>query len=464
MNKRPNILFFFTDDQRFDTLSGLGHPVVRTPNIDKLMARGTSFTRAHIPGGTSGAVCMPSRAMLHTGRSLFHLEREGQSIPADHVTMCECFRDAGYDTHGIGKWHNGRESFSRSFGGGAEIFFGGMSDHWNVPCYSYDPDGKYTETRPICVSAFHSNEVVHRDCDHVTTGKHSSELFADAAIDYLSERDSEIPFFLYVSLLAPHDPRTMPEPFRAMYDPEDIPLPENFMAYHPFDNGALHIRDEKLAEFPRQPDEIRRHIAEYYGMISHLDNEFGRVMAALDATGERDNTIVVFAGDNGLAVGQHGLMGKQNLYDHSVRVPLIFAGPGVPEGEKRDAWVYLFDIFPTLCELTNVTAPPSVEGRSMRSCLDAPTSTIRDSLYLAYTGTIRGVRKDNYKLIKYAVHGTRAIQMFDLANDPSELRNLAGSTDAKDIQAQLESELERLRDEWDDTAHPMGETFWKAWA
>lgn len=462
-SKRPNILLFFTDDQRFDTIGALGNPVIKTPNLDRFIAGGTAFTRAHIPGGTSGAVCMPSRAMLHSGRTLFHLGREGQEIPVGHTTLGECLQGAGYDTYGIGKWHNGRESFARSFSGGDEIFFGGMADHWNVPCYRYDPTGRYAAERPVCLNPWSSNEVRREGCDHITPGKHSSELCADAAMGFLDARDRARPFFLYVALLAPHDPRTMPEQFRAMYDPDDMELPGNFMACHPFDNGALDIRDERLAAFPRKPDEIRRHLAEYYGMISHLDHEFGRVLEALEAAGERENTIIVFAGDNGLGVGQHGLMGKQNLYDHSVRVPLIFSGPGIAAGERREAWAYLLDIFPTLCDLGGVDIPASVEGRSLAPCLAASGATVRDSLYLAYTNTMRGVRKGDHKLIKYAANGSKAVQLFDLAEDPLELRNLAGAVSVRDVELELERELVRLRDDWDDLQHPMGAAFWSQW-
>ena len=129
MGAKPNILLFFTDDQRFDTLGALGHPHVKTPNVDRLMARGTTFTHAHIPGGTSGAICMPSRAMLHTGRTLFHLEGAGNTVPDDHTMLGERLQQEGYRTFGTGKWHNGHAAFARSFSDGGEIFFGGMGDH-----------------------------------------------------------------------------------------------------------------------------------------------------------------------------------------------------------------------------------------------------------------------------------------------------------------------------------------------
>ena len=461
MGEKPNILFFFTDDQRFDTIRALGDNAIQTPNLDRLVASGTAFTRAHIPGGTSGAVCMPSRAMLHTGRTLFHIEGEGQGIPMEHTTLGECLQTAGYDSYGIGKWHNGRESFARSFNGGDEIFFGGMQDHWNVPAYHYDPTGHYESRYPFVMDPSLTNMLQHRQCDHMTLGKHSSELFADAAVSFLECRSSARPFFLYVSLLAPHDPRTMPGQFRTMYDPGEVELPRNFMPRHPIDTGALDIRDERLAQMPREPSEIQRHIAEYYAMISHLDHEFGRVIEALESTGQRENTIIVFAGDNGLAVGQHGLMGKQNLYDHSVRVPLIFAGPGVPEGEERDTRAYLLDIFPTLCELTDTAVPGSVEGKSLVPSLGDPGVSLRDSLYLAYAGTIRGIRSGGHKLVEYAANGTRGTQLFDLEEDPLEMRNLIGENGMEDVVAGLRSEMHRFRDDWDDTAHPLGQTFWE---
>ena len=327
-NQKPNILFFFTDDQRFDTIRALGNKDVQTPVLDRLVAEGTTFTHAHIPGGTSGAICMPSRAMLHTGRTLFHLDGAGQSIPNDHVMLGEHLQANGYRTWGTGKWHNGPASFARSFSDGAEIFFGGMDDHWNVPAFNHDPTGKYDSVLLQCPNPNQSNALKIRKGDHVTAGKHSSELFAEGAIDWLEKYDTDDPFFMYISFMAPHDPRTMPQEYLDMYDPEDIPLPENFMGGHPFDNGDLKVRDEVLEDFPRDPYKVRQHIAEYYAMITHLDAQMGRVLDTISACGMADNTIVVFAGDNGLAVGQHGLFGKQNMYEHSVRVPLIFSGPG----------------------------------------------------------------------------------------------------------------------------------------
>ncbi len=461
-SRRPNILFFFADDQRFDTLRALGNPHIHTPTLDRLAAAGTSFTHAHIPGGTCGAVCMPSRAMVHTGRTLFHLEGSGQAIPESHTLLGEHFRAHGYRTFGTGKWHNGARAYARSFSDGAEIFFGGMDDHWNVPAFDFDPTGQYAGRLPVVRDFSRSNAVTYRRGDHVTAGKHSTELFADAAVDFLERHRGPEPFFLYVAFMAPHDPRTMPGQYHDLYDPEDIPLPPNFMGGHPFDNGELKVRDELLADFPRDPVEVRRHIAEYYGMISHLDAEMGRVLDVLERTGRAGETLVVFAGDNGLALGQHGLMGKQSNYDHSVRVPLLLAGPGVPRGARTAALVYLLDLFPTLCELAGVPAPESVEGTSLVPAFHG--APVRESLLLAYRGFQRSVRTRRYKLIEYAVRGRRTTQLFDLDEDPWELRNLAGDPNYGGKLRELRNELARLRRAWDDGQSEWGREFDQAFS
>jgi arylsulfatase A-like enzyme len=459
--RKPNILVLFTDDQRFDTLGALGNPAIQTPHLDALVRRGTTFTHAHIPCGTSGAVCMPSRAMLHTGRTLFHLQDAGSSIPEDHTLMGEHLRANGYHTFGTGKWHNGPASYHRSFCSGAEIYLGGMADHWNMPASDYDPTGKYDNIKPTCPNPWFRNTIWPEHCDYITPGKHSSELLADAAIDFLRDYEGDDPFFAYVSFLAPHDPRTMPEEFRTMYDPDNVDLPPNFMPEHPFDNGELDMRDEALAAKPRQEAEIRRHIAEYYAMIAHLDHEIGRVLATLDEQGLTDDTIIVFAGDNGLAVGQHGLMGKQSCYEHSVRVPLVFAGPGVPENAKRDSYVYLLDIFPTLCSMVGLDLPRSVEGTDFSDAIASDGIPVRDTLFAAYCACQRMVKDRDYKLIEYVVDETHTeTQLFDLHDDPWELTNLADDPGLADTLARLRSELCRWRDDWDDPASPWGQVFW----
>ena len=415
--QRPNILFLFADDMRASTIRELGNDVIITPNLDRLVQNGTAYVNNYIMGGTSGAVSMPSRAMLMTGRNLFSIDREGQSIPKEHTMMGEAFRNAGYQTFGIGKWHNGQEAFNRCFGDGGEIFFGGMTDHWNVPAFDYDHTGEYAARIPYTVN-FETQRVAFRDADHIKSGKHSSELFSDQAIAFINNYDVKNPFFMYVAYMAPHDPRVMPQKYMNMYDTAKIALPANYLPEHPFDNGEMRIRDEILLGFPRNKEEVKMEILRYYAMITHLDEQIGRVIEALKNNGLYENTIIVFAADNGLAVGQHGLLGKQNLYEHSLKVPLIFIGKGFEAGRKEERFTYLHDIFPTICELTQIPVPESVETQSILS------KQKREVLYYAYRHLQRAVRKDNFKLIEYHVEGVETIQLFDLENDPMEINNL----------------------------------------
>ena len=462
--KRPNIVFLLTDDQRFDTIAALGNSQIKTPNMDALVCGGTSFDRAFIPGGTCPAVCMPSRAMIHTGRTLFHIDADGETISPSHILLGEHLRNNGYDTYGIGKWHNGPESFTRSFVGGAEIFFGGMWDHWNVPAYSYQTDGRYDRQVPYVADAFHSREVTMVRMDHINPGAHSTDLFTDAACKWLTQRSDDRPFFLNVAYMAPHDPRTMPREFLDQYTPGHIDLPAAFRPEYEFDYGVSGIRDEVLASYPRTPDEVRKHIAEYYGMITHLDDSIGKVLDVLRSTGQWENTIVVLAGDNGLAIGQHGLFGKQSAYDHSVRIPLVFHGQGIPADQRVRDKCHLSDIFPTLCDLVGLPIPNSVEGRTLFPAARGECIMIEDAyLYLAYGTLIRAVRGDQYKLIEYAGDNGRHTQLFDLIDDPHELRNLAGNPASTSILKDLRWELFRLRDETGDLLHPTGKVFWEAY-
>ena len=430
---QPNILFLFTDDQRFDTIHALGNDEIITPNMDRLARNGVSFTHAHIMGSMTGAVCMPSRAMLMSGRTLFHLMNAGTDIPSDHKTLPQALKEAGYKTFGTGKWHNGPRAFARSFTDGGKIFFGGMSNHLEVPVHDFDPAGSYPKEKRFRGKKFSSN------------------LFSDEAIRFLSEYKFDQPLFMYISYTAPHDPRMAPEEYANMYSPDRIKLPENFMTEHPFDNGEMTIRDEKLAPFPRTSQIVREQMAAYYAMISHVDAQIGRVLGALEDAGHAHDTLIIFAGDNGLALGQHGLMGKQNLYEHSVRVPLIMGGPGVPSGETRDALCYLHDVFPTVCELTGIDIPGTVEGKSLVPILMVQEEKVRDSLFYAYKRVQRGVRTARWKLILYNVGGKQTRQVFDLKNDPWEMNNLADDSAMGGRVEELTSLLKAWMQETGDT-------------
>ena len=460
-NKRPNVIFILADDQRFDTIHALGNNEIKTPNLDKLVERGTAFTNAHIPGGTASAVCMPSRAMINSSRTLFNLQQNGKEIPVCDKTMCQAFKEDGYNCYGIGKWHNGTESFTRSFSGGEDIFFGGMWDHWNVPVCDYRHDGKYDCEIPF-VPNFSANQVpVHVLADKIHPGVHSTDLFSGDAIEYIDNYESESPFFIYLSYLAPHDPRTMPEKYRTMYKASDITLPPNFMEMPAFSFGwADRGRDEAVASFPRDPNEIRQHIADYYAMISHIDENVGNVLNALERKQLLDNTIIVFSGDNGLAIGQHGLMGKQNVYEHSVHIPLILSGPGIPKSVKLNQYVYLLDVYPTLCDLCNIAIPASVEGKSFAKMFNDNEYITREDLYFAFQARIRGISDGKYKLIEYRTDKLKLSQLFDLEKDPWETHNFYDFNGYDQIIERLRSRMKEYRIEWNEDSHIYGQQFW----
>ncbi|MBN2853059.1 MAG: sulfatase-like hydrolase/transferase [Clostridia bacterium] len=458
-SKKPNIVFFFTDDQRYQTF-GCFNREIKTPVMDSLVRNGTCFTHACIAGGTSGAVCMPSRAMLHSGHSLFHIDRRGDSIPSDHSLMGETLKQNGYETYGIGKWHNGTDSYSRSFTNGDKIFFGGMDDHWNVPVHSFDKEGLYDKRSYKTNDFMKSNIKREYISDHTVASKHSTDLFADAAMTFIEKHDFEKPMFMYLSFMAPHDPRTMPEKYLDMYDINDIKIPENFAHEHSFDFGIRDIRDELLEAYPRTENAIRKHILEYYAMISHLDDRIGDVIEKMKSVNQYDNTIFILAGDNGLALGQHGLMGKQNLYEHSIRVPLVIQGPAVPADFQSEANVYLYDIFPTLCELSNSHTPSDLDGISLLTFIKGSTGG-RDVMYFAYIDSIRAVKKGGYKLIEYRGKNLHKTQLFNLTDDPYETHDL--SENESELVSSLRKELLLQAEYHDDLKSDYGKTFFSYW-
>ena len=300
------------------------------------------------------------------------------------------------------------------------------------------------------------------------TGKHSAEVYADACIRFLEEQtDRTQPFFAYVAFQTPHDPWQAPEEFMDLYEADKMELPAAFMPKHPFDNGMLDIRDEKLARFPRTPEQIRKILAQEYAVITHTDAQIGRILEALKKSGKFSNTIIVFASDNGAAVGRHGLIGKQNVYEHSVRVPFIIAGPGIPKGQKREQLCYIYDIYPTLCERAGLKTPDTVQFKSLNHVIDDPEAAHRDHLYFAFMSWQRAIRDSRHKLIEYCVGDTRHTQLFDLAKDPMELENLAGDAGHKTqldaLRALLIEERVRLND--GNTPFPFsdkqGKDFWR---
>jgi arylsulfatase A-like enzyme len=412
---RPNILFLFADDQRPDTVAALGNPIIRTPNLDRLSRAGLSFTRAYMQGGFNGATCVPSRAMLLSGQSLFHAD---EKLLRDE-TWPAAFGRAGYTTFMTGKWHNGAESLPANFQIARSVFVGGMTNPLKA---------KLSDLKDGAITPPHLAK------------QHACAVFADEAVRFLREHKGG-PFFCYVPFDAPHDPHVVPDDFPVRYDVDKIPLPPNFLPQHPFDNGEMRIRDEVLLPHPRPPAAVRHMIADYYRYISYLDMLIGRVLDALDASPYAKNTIVVFSADSGVARGSHGLIGKQNLYEHSVGVPLIMAGPGIPAGAKTEALCYLYDVLPTLGARCGVPPPPKSEGQDLDATLRDPSRPARPDLLFAYKNVQRAIETPQWKLIRYPK--VNQVQLFDLKHDPYELHNLAGRPDNRAKVAELTDLLQK---------------------
>ncbi len=419
---KPNILFFFCDDQQAATIRALGNGHIQTPHLDRLTKRGVAFNRAYMMGGMQGATCVPSRAMLLSGRSLFHID---EKLMRDE-TWPAAFGRAGYDTFLSGKWHNTAPSIPKSFQRARSMLVAGMADPMNAEL-SHLENGQITEPK--------------------LSPKHACAAFADEAIAFLQEKRTK-PFFVYVPFDGPHDPHIVPPDFPITYDQAKIPLPPNFAPIHAWDNGHMNNRDETLLPWPRTPEAIRTMLAEYYRYISYLDAQIGRVLDALDASPHAKNTFVVFAADSGVARGSHGLIGKQNMYEHSMRVPLIVAGPGIPADKRTDAMCYLFDVIPTLGALCGVAGPATSEGRDLTPTLRNPATPARTALMFAFRHVQRAYRDERWKLIAYPQ--INRMQLFDLQNDPHEITNLVEkpehATRVRAMSAALLAEMKRNDD------------------
>ncbi|WP_040352984.1 sulfatase-like hydrolase/transferase [Blastopirellula marina] len=436
---KPNIIFLFADDYSYECVGAYGHSMVQTPHLDQLAKQSTRFTHAYNMGSWSGAVCVASRTMLNTGRFVWHAEKVYKSAEKERVAgrfWSEYMKQAGYDTYMTGKWHvpaNAAKAFETS----AHIR-GGMPKDTNHG-YNRPPAGGEDPWSPSDpqFGGFWAG------------GKHWSEVVADDAVDFLdtaAKRDK--PFFMYLAFNAVHDPRQSPQDYVDHYPAEKTDVPADFQPLYP-EREAMgagkSLRDEKLAPFPRTPHAIQVHRSEYYAIIEHMDAQIGRILDALQKTGKADNTYIFFTADHGLAVGHHGLLGKQNMYDHSVRVPLLVAGPGLPQGKVCETPVYLQDVMATTLELAGVEKPDHVEFRSLLPVIRGERDVQYDAIYGAYLDRQRMITVDGYKLILYPT--IAKLKLFDLTSDPQERADLAGNPDQRTRIEQLLNRLLKLQTE-----------------
>jgi len=443
---RPNFLFIICDDLMYRTIHSLNNPEVHTPNMDRLAASGCAFTHCFHQGSWSGAVCVPSRTMLNSGLSAFHAEAGLDEVP----TWGQTLGAAGYDTYICGKWHLDPTVLQRSFQEMGPVA-PGMLVSTPEGGAAYDRPRPGDDWQPWDKSQkghwIHTGLWENQSPERI---EHSAVLYSDRVIDHLKNRAAkrDTPFFIYLGFNSPHDPRQSPQEYLDRYPQAKIEVPPNFLPEHPFDQGDARVRDELLAPFPRTPQAVQLHRREYYALITYMDEQIGRVLDALEQSGKASNTYVILTADHGLAVGEHGLLGKQNLYDCSVRMPLLIAGPGIAAGRRVDELVYQHSMYATTCELAGVPVPSTVQFPSLAPLLRGGSQPVYDAVFSYYRDFQRMVRTRTHKLIVYPqIH---RIQLFDIEKDPWEIHDLSDDAASAGIKADLMQRLRQLQKQLDD--------------
>ncbi len=473
---KPNIVFLFTDDQTFASINALGNEEIHTPNLDRMVKAGTSFTHAYNMGGWHGAVCVASRSMIISGAYLWNAQEKARLWAAKDSTALQqtwpkLMEQEGYDTYMTGKWHveapadvifsqtehirpgmppDRRGELSAAFKKW-ETESGDMKD-WN----NYLP---MEYARPT-----DENDIEWLATDTLQGGfweggTHWSEVVRNDALDFIDRaKTKKNPFFMYLAFNAPHDPRQAPQRFLDMYPLDSIAVPDNFLPEYPWKDAIGNeptLRDEALAPYPRTEYAVKKHRQEYYAIISHLDEQIGIILDTLTASGKMDNTYIFFGADHGLSVGQHGLIGKQSLFDHSVRIPLILMGPDVPKNQTLSQDVYLQDIMATSLDLAGIDKPDYVQFKSFKKLLsEENTQGNYHGVYGAYMNLQRMIRKDGYKLLVYPK--IDKVLLFDMKTDPHEINDLADKPEHQEKVKVLFEDLMELQKTMNDSLDLKG--------
>jgi arylsulfatase A-like enzyme len=448
--RKPNILFILTDDQSpFDFKFYNPASTLDSPNINALASSGMVLDAAHHMGAFTGAVCVPSRHMILSGRTVWHLPigPGAQTCPPnlENNSIGPVFRRAGYATMRTCKQGNSYPAADKLF------------------------------------------DVVHDATKRGGTAETGSAWHAERVLDYLNERKNNKdarPFFIYFGLSHPHDVRDGTPELLEKYGATNHtdknappalhklqpPLPPNRLPKHPFNNTHMNVRDEQsVSGVWERRDEatIRNEIGRQYACSENIDVQIGRVLARLKEMGELENTYIFYTSDHGIAIGRHGLQGKQNLYEHTWRVPMIVKGPGIKPGSRAPGNIYLGDLLATFCDLTGVPAPDTNEGTSFKPVLLGEKATVRDTLFGVYNGGdkpgMRSVKQGDWKLIEYqsTSAGVRETQLFNLKENPNEFlpehkngkaTNLANdpqhAVKLAEMRALLLAQMRRLDDPW----------------
>jgi len=421
---RPNFIFILTDDQRHDAMGCAGNPIVRTPNIDALAARGVRFENAFV----TLSICSPSRAACLTGRygSTTGVTTVPGTLNDDEKTIAHLLKDSGYRTGVVGKWHLGNSPASLGF--------------------DYSP--YFRSNGP-----YYNRNVIEGDGRTVAEG-YIEDYNADKAIDFLEESSrSDAPFFLWLCTQVPHMNHEFDWPARdqalALYDENKIPLPETWqddLKGKPPYLRESRSRTRALEYGYNDPAKIRRHFRRYYAAITEMDAALGPVLDSVDKLGLRDKTYFLFMGDNGWFMGEHRFTSKVLAYEESIRVPMIVAGPGISPAVS-DKLVLNIDLPATILDLAGIPKPQDMHGANLTPLLKARSTQWRtDFLYEAPTPTLGSHRwkyiqtrsPDDLSKIEYQ-------ELYDLHNDPAETTNLAGRRQFILIKEQLRRTLDQAR-------------------
>jgi len=430
--KPPNILWICTDQQRYDTIGALNNPQVHTPHIDKLVANGVAFERAFC----QSPICTPSRGSFLTGMypSTIHGCFNGNEFWDEAAPLVTALlADAGYDCALSGKLH-----LAGTFG---RVEPRPQHDGYRLFHWSHDPEDQWEDGHAYAdwiAEQGHELGELRKSPHEIPPELHQTTWCSDCAIDFIEADHDGKPWLMSVNIFDPHEPFDPPQPYLDRFDVDSLSGP----LFRESDLAA----QAKLAEIDfqtpcRRPEDFNAKWiqAAYYAMIELVDDNVGRMLEALDRTGQRENTLVIFMSDHGEMLGDHGLLLKGcRFYEGLVRVPLIFSWPGqFPAGVPRNALVELMDIAPTLLELAGLPVPAQMQGRSLQPLLNNPQAEDRhrefvrseyyNAINAAYNAPFRGtyatmLRDERYKLIVY--HGHELGELFDLEADPDEFVNL----------------------------------------
>jgi choline-sulfatase len=431
---KPNILFIFADDMSYETIGAAGMLDIDTPNLDTLVESGASFSHAYNMGSWGGAVCAASRSMLNSGRFVWRAQEGVRTGVAEQRMWSQRMQAAGYRTYMSGKWHVP--------GAEAEDLFD-VVKHVR-PGMPKQTNAGYNRPKSPEDYAKGWKPWEKKYGGFWEGGTHWSEVLANDAVEFLETAAQEpSPFFMYLAFNASHDPRQSPKEYIDRYPLERIKLPENFLPKYPYAKQifGLQLRDERLMPFPRTEYAVKVNRQEYFACITYMDEQIGRILQAVKASGKADNTYIVFTADHGLAVGHHGMSGKQNMYDHSVRVPFLVMGPDVKAGSIIDTPIYLQDVMATALDLADAPGD-GIDFKSLLPLLRGEPDEHYSEIYGAYMNKQRMITQGDWKLISYPT--VNVVRLFNVKKDPNEMNDLAGNPEYAEKLADMRDELLRL--------------------